>query len=96
MCIRDRETAAEMLSCGEASAPAMAVLRGLGARVVTVDEDTLEQAPGVMREHHGPASTPSGAAGLAGLLRLVAGAGTAEFGLDAGSRILIVVTEAAL
>jgi diaminopropionate ammonia-lyase len=92
----DLETAAEMLSCGEASAPAMAVLRRLGARVVTVDEGTLEQAPDVMREHDGPASTPSGAAGLAGLLRLVADGGTAGFGLDASSRILIVVTEAAL
>jgi diaminopropionate ammonia-lyase len=72
------------------------VLRHLGARVVTVDEDTLEQAPSVMLAHNGPASTPSGAAGLAGLLRLVADGGAAGFGLDAGSRILIVVTEAAL
>jgi diaminopropionate ammonia-lyase len=92
----DLETAAEMLSCGEASAPATMVLRRLGARVVTVDEDTLEQAPGVMREHGGPASTASGAAGLAGLLRLAADGGTAGFGLGASSRILIVVTEAAL
>jgi diaminopropionate ammonia-lyase len=74
----------------------MAALRRLGARVVTVDEATLEQAPGVMREHDGPATTPSGAAGLAGLLRLIADGGSAGLGLDAGSRILIVVTEAAL
>jgi diaminopropionate ammonia-lyase len=92
----DLETAAEMLSCGEASAPALAALRRLGARVVTVDEDTLGRAPGVMREHDGPASTPSGSAGLAGLLKLAADGGAAGFGLGAGSRILIVVTEAAL
>lgn len=92
----DLETAAEMLSCGEASTPATAGLRRLGARIVTVDEGSLARAPRVLTEHGGPASTPSGTAGLAGLLKLVADGGTAEFGLDASSRVLIVVTETAL
>lgn len=83
----DLATAAEMLSCGVASAPAMAALRRHGARAVTVSEAELAAAPGLLRAHGGPATTPSGAAGLAGL---------APAGLDPASRVLIVVTEADL
>jgi diaminopropionate ammonia-lyase len=83
------ETAAEMLSCGEASAPALAVLRRHGATVVTVPEAALEAAPAALLEAGGPATTPSGATGLAGAL---AAAGT----LPTESRVLVVITEAAL
>ena len=83
----DLETAAEMLSCGVASAPAMAVLQRYGTRAVTVSEAELDAAPRLLRAHGGPATTPSGAAGLAGLARS---------GLDAASRVLVVVTEADL
>jgi diaminopropionate ammonia-lyase len=88
------ETSAEMLSCGEASAPAVAVLRRHGARTVTVSEAALGDATRLLCEQGGPATTPSGAAGLAGLVSLLGwGSG---FGLDATSRVLILVTEANL
>lgn len=92
----DLETSAEMLSCGEASAPAVAVLRRHGARTVTVPEAALGDAPRLLREQGGPATTPSGAAGLAGLVSLLASGSASAFGLDAASRVLILVTEADL
>ena len=79
------ETVAGMLSCGIASAPALAVLRRHGVRAVTVAEPELSEAARLLRELGGPATTPSGAAGLAGLMSL---------GLDPASRALILVTEA--
>jgi diaminopropionate ammonia-lyase len=87
------ETTAEMLSCGEASAPALAVLRRHGAVAMTVPEAELDAAPAILREAGGPATTPSGATGLAGLLQAAA---SHSFGLNADSRVLILVTEAAL
>jgi diaminopropionate ammonia-lyase len=92
----DLDTAAEMLSCGEASAPAFAILRDAGARIVTVAEGALEQAPRILREAGGPATTPSGAAGLAGLVRVCAEGKTRDFALAADSRVLIVVSETEL
>ena len=74
------ETAAEMLSCGEASAPAVAVLRRHGAQAVTVSEATLAGATRRLRERGGPATTPSGAAGLAGLMSLLASGSAPAFG----------------
>ncbi len=90
------ETSAEMLSCGLASAPALAVLRRHGARAVTVSEAALRDATRLLREHGGPASTPSGVAGFAGLMSLQASGDAASFGLDATSRVLIIITEAEL
>lgn len=92
----DLHTAAEMLSCGEASAPALAALARHGARVATVTEVELMRAPTLLAEAGGPATTPSGAAGLAGLLAVLADpARAAEFRIDRDSRILVLVTEAA-
>jgi diaminopropionate ammonia-lyase len=81
------DTAAEMLSCGEASAPALAVLQRHGARAVTVSEAELNAAPALLVECGGPATTPSGAAGFAGFVH------AARLGLDAASRVLVLVTE---
>jgi diaminopropionate ammonia-lyase len=92
----DLQTAAEMLSCGEASVPAVAILRRHGARAVTVSEADLVDAPRILQEGRGPATTPSGAAGLAGLCRTLADRKGARFGLDADSRVLVVISEAAL
>ena len=88
----DLHTAAEMLSCGEASAPAMGILRRHGTPVVTVSEADLLEAPRLLREGGGPATTPSGAAGFAGLCHALSGAG-GRFGLDGDSRVLVVITE---
>lgn len=89
------DTAAEMLSCGEASAPALAVLLRHGAAAVAVPETRLGEAPAVLRDHGGPATTPSGAAGLAGLRHALADPALAR-ALDLGpaSRVLLLVTEA--
>ncbi|UHC17494.1 pyridoxal-phosphate dependent enzyme [Methylobacterium currus] len=93
----DLHTAAEMLSCGEASAPALTVLRRHGVRVATVTEAELMDAPQVLAEAGGPATTPSGAAGLAGALAILADpARAAEFHLDRDSRLLVLVTEGTL
>jgi diaminopropionate ammonia-lyase len=92
----DLQTAAEMLSCGEASAPAGAILRRHGARVVTVSEADLVDAPRILQEGRGPATTPSGAAGLAGLCRTLEDHKGAPLRLDADSRVLVVISEAAL
>ena len=91
----DLGTSAGMLSCGEASAPAVRVLRRHGARAVAVPEVGLAAAPGLLRAWGGPATTPSGAAGLAGLAEALAGGDAGGLGLDATSRVLILVTEAA-
>ncbi len=90
----DLQTAAEMLSCGEASSPALKILQEHLARAVTVDEATVIAAPKVLIESNGPATTPSGATGLAGLLAIKPGsARAASFGLDASSRVLLIASE---
>jgi diaminopropionate ammonia-lyase len=88
----DLQTAAEMLSCGEASTPAMDILRRHGARVVTVSEADLLEAPRLLRDGGGPATTPSGAAGFAGLCHALRGA-SGNLGLGRDSRVLMVITE---
>ena len=89
----DLHTAAEMLSCGEASAPATAILRRQKAQAVTVSEADLENGPSFLKTAGGPDTTPSGAAGLAGLVRVVRQGDAAHFGLNADSRVLIIISE---
>jgi diaminopropionate ammonia-lyase len=93
----DLRTSAEMLSCGLASAPALEILRRYQAQCVVVREADLTAAEASLRKAGGPATTPSGAAGLAGLL-LVAGNTQlrAEHQLDSDSTVLLVATEGAL
>jgi diaminopropionate ammonia-lyase len=91
----DLSTVAEMLSCGEASAPAIVVLRANAARSVIVSETSLADAPVLLRNYGGPRTTPSGAAGLAGVSTVLASPGAAlEIAISTTSRVLIVVTEA--
>ncbi len=88
------ETAAEMLSCGEASAPALAILLRRGAQALAVSEAALRAAPSFLRAHGGPATTSSGAVGLAGLrVALADPALAARFALDPESRVLLLATE---
>ena len=90
----DLATCAEMLSCGTASAAALAILLRAGAGSVTVDEAALHGAPAALADGGGPATTPSGAAGLAGLLHAAGSeALRAAHGLDGHSSVLLVVTE---
>lgn len=93
----DLITCAEMLSCGEASAPALRILLRHGARALAVRESTLVEAVAVLSAHGGPTTTPSGAAGLAGLLAARPGTPTArDLRIDAESRILLIASEGAV
>ncbi len=86
-------TAAEMLSCGEASAPALSVLRRHRAHAVAVDEARIEDAVRTM-EQSGFKTTASGACGLAGLVQAGEDIEVRKrLGLEARSIVLLVVTE---
>ena len=90
----DLHTSAEMLSCGLASAPALAVLKRHHARSVVVREDQLQAAVAALREAGGPDTTPSGAAGLAGLLHVASQPELrVEHQLGPDSKVLLVATE---
>ncbi len=90
----DLQTVAEMLSCGEASAPAMKILCDHQVQAITVDEAALLAAPATLTECRGPATTPSGATGVAGMLSIALGSSTAQrLGLDAASRVMVIVSE---
>lgn len=91
------ETAAEMLSCGEASASALAVLKRRRADVLAVPEAALLTAPGFLTACGGSGTTPSGAAGVAGLQAALADSATAgRLDLGPRSRVLLLITEACL
>lgn len=87
-------TSAEMLACGVASARAVDLLLGFGAQAVTVSERELVRAVELFLEE-GIATTVSGAAGLAGLIRVAADVSLRHWhGLGPQSTILLIVTEA--
>jgi diaminopropionate ammonia-lyase len=93
----DLRTAASMLACGVASAAALRVLQSLNASPVLVSEDELAAAVMLLRRTGGPDSTVSGAAGVAGLLRVASSELLRDrHRLDARSSVLLVATEAAL
>jgi diaminopropionate ammonia-lyase len=83
----DLETTAEMLACGEASAPALAILRRHRVQPLSVSDAQLAAAPAVLRACGGPSTTASGSAGLAGALARVGQ------GLDPTFRLLFLITE---
>lgn len=88
------DTAAEMLSCGEASAQALAVLQRYRVDTLAVHEPALNEAPEFLKMHGGPATTPSGAAGLAGLRAALSDPAHARrLKLKPSSRVLLIVTE---
>jgi diaminopropionate ammonia-lyase len=90
----DLETAAEMLSCGEASAPALRILRDEQAQTVAVDEHSLTAAVDTVARAGGPPTTASGATGVAGLLATRPGTAEAErLNLSSQSRVLVIITE---
>lgn len=91
----DLHTSADMLSCGLASAPALAILLRHGARSVVVSEGELARAVCVLGDAGGPDATASGAAGLAGLLHVASSAELrAKHGLTPSSSVLLLATEA--
>jgi diaminopropionate ammonia-lyase len=93
----DLHTAAEMLSCGVASAPAIEILLRHGAQPVVVPEENLHRAVTEMRQASGPDTTPSGAAGLAGLLHVADQSELrAIHQLGEDSTVLLIATEGPL
>jgi len=90
----DLHTAAEMLSCGEASAPAIAILKRIKADAISVGEQELIDAVDLSTAFGGPATTPSGATGLAGFMSALPDTPRAEeLQVDSRSRILWIATE---
>jgi diaminopropionate ammonia-lyase len=90
------QTSAEMLSCGLASAPAIEILKQHNVRSLLVSEDHLQAAPPVLQTAGGPPTTPSGAAGLAGLLLTSTNpTHRADHHLTPTSNVLLIITEAA-
>ena len=88
------QTSAAMLSCGLASIMALNILQRHDARSVVVHEEQLQTAVRVLRETGGPDTTPSGGAGLAGLLHVATRPELrAAFQLGADSNVLLVATE---
>jgi diaminopropionate ammonia-lyase len=89
-------SSAAMLACGLASAPAVRTLLAHSAQAIEVSESELIAAPAVLRDGGGPASTPSGAAGLAGLLHVADDpARRFALGLNDASVVLLIASEAA-
>lgn len=88
------KTSAEMLSCGLASASAIEILKRHNVHSIVVNEAQLEAAVETLRASGGPQTTPSGAAGLAGLLYVASCARLRdEHQLSAESNVLFLVTE---
>jgi len=90
------KTSAEMLSCGLASASAIEILKRHNVHSIAVSELQLEAAVETLRASGGPRTTPSGAAGLAGLLHVASSARRREeHCLGPDSNVLFLVTEGA-
>lgn len=88
------ETCADMLSCGVASAPALEVLVRYHADNFQVGEDALLAACATMERSGGPATTPSGAAGLAGLVAICEDMDARRrFAISDQSTVLLFATE---
>lgn len=92
----DLESCADMLSCGLASAPALEILLGCRADGLLVSEPELQDAPALLHRLDGTATTPSGAAGLAGLMHASAAPSLRRtLRLDRESVVVLFITEGA-
>ena len=84
------------LDCPSPSSTAWPILRDLASAFVGVENDVAREAVRLLAEEN-LMTTPTGAAGLAGLLALRAETGAFErLGLGRQSRVLIVLTEQAI
>jgi diaminopropionate ammonia-lyase len=90
----DLHTCAEMLSCGLASASAVDILRPFHPISLLVTEEELAAAPARLVAAGGPATTPSGAAGIAGFFHAATRSATPGIiRLNERSVVLLVATE---
>lgn len=92
----DLVTSAEMLSCGEASAPALDILREARVKAIVVSDTALAEATTILRQCDGPSTTPSGAAGVAGVLKATSAEQLRGLALTASSRVLLIISETEL
>lgn len=84
------------LDCPTPSSTTWPVLRALASVFAGVDNETATEAASLLKAQD-LATTPTGAAGLAGLLALArTGDGYRKFTLGTASRVLIILTEQAL
>jgi diaminopropionate ammonia-lyase len=84
------------LDCPTPSATTWPVLRALASVFVGADNETAAEAAALLKQQR-LATTPTGAAGVAGLLALSRESdGFENFGIGPDSRVLIVLTEQAL
>lgn len=92
----DLHTSASMLACGIASAPALRLLQRHSVASVLVSDAQLPIAVAELRNAGGPATTESGATGLAGLLQVAARPDLRSLHqLDNDSTVLLIATERA-
>jgi len=90
----DLRTSTDMLSCGMASAPVLHVLLRHDVHSVVVSEDQFRTAGDLRWRLHDIATTPSGAAGLAGVLKVASETQLRDLcRLTADSAVLLVITE---
>jgi diaminopropionate ammonia-lyase len=90
----DLHTSASMLACGVASAPALRILQRHSVASVLVSDVQLRVAATELASAGGPATTESGATGLAGLLRVSSRPELrARHQLDYESVVLLIATE---
>lgn len=87
-------TSTGRLDCRTPSTLALRILQGLAAAFIEVSDSEAEEAARLLRSS-GLGTTPSGAAGLAGVIRAVNEPELKQgLQLDQGSRIVVVLTEA--
>lgn len=92
----DLHTSASMLACGMASAPAIRILQRHSVASVLVSDVQLRVAATELQSAGGPATTESGATGLAGLLRIASRPDLrALHKLNDESVVLLIATERA-
>jgi diaminopropionate ammonia-lyase len=92
----DLHTSASMLACGMASAPALRILQRHSVASVLVSDVQLRVATIELQSGGGPATTESGATGLAGLLQVAARHELrSQHELDNDSVVLLIATERA-
>jgi len=84
------------LDCPTPSSTTWPILRALAKGFVGVDNGVAGEAVALLQQEEGIATTPTGAAGVAGLLTLKREPAFAALGLAQDSRVLVVLSEQAL
>ena len=84
------------LDCPTPSSTTWPILRALAEGFVGVDNHIADEAVRLLKEQEGIATTPTGAAGVAGLLTLKEEPAFAALGLARDSRVLVVLSEQAV